>query len=147
MVGRCSSATFRRSPLPPRQCVCSPLARYTLCAAPRPALLLLPALHSDPLFIESRVDLAVKPGNFDHHALQNPVCTERFSSVTPRDWHNAIEYIGQQGKQGQSVLVSHWRDLKSKRAVVVEVEGNSLRKRKRRTGGSSSGVWHGLYDQ
>ena len=86
----------------------------------------------------------MKPGNFDHHALQSPVCTERFSSVTPRDWHNAIEYIGRQGKQAQSVLVSHWRDLKGKRAFVVEVEGNGPPKRKRRTEGSSSGVWHGL---
>ena len=96
--------------------------------------------------LSSPIRPAVKPDNFDHHALQNPVCTERFPAVTPLGWHSAMEYIHAQGKRSDSVLVTHWRDLKRKRVAVVQVEGNGRQKRKRGEAASSTGMWHGIYD-
>ena len=46
---------------------------------------------------------------------------------------------------GKNVYVRHWKDLKSKRAQVVPVEGNERQKRKRGQQASSSGVWHGIH--
>ena len=90
--------------------------------------------------------LAVSPHIFDHHALQSPVCTERFPSLTALHWHNAMDYIYEQRMKSDSLLVRHWKDLKSKREQVVPVQGYGRQKRKRGEQGSSSGVWHGIHD-
>ena len=109
----------------------------------------------DLLFAEVLYLHKQRQGDIDHYIFASVEASERFPNVSRAQWFAALEYIDARWRDGGSVMATHVKALRGKRARVAPVdpaagadegdEDPTTRRPRRQRTSTSGAAWGGIF--